>query len=221
VPVCLAASHIAYGSIRMEPVFMVLGQSAAIAAVQAIAQGVDVQRIDPAQLQARLLQDGQVLDFESPPAAAKVSLTKEKLGGIVVDDEEAVLTGFGSTGTTASPFVAHSYRHDGNEDQGAQTARFQPEIPKTGTYKVSIAYTALANRATNVPVLVHHAGGSETITVNQRKKPPVDGVLLPLGTFRFEKGKAGFVEIGNKGTDGHVIVDAVQWLPADAASKAD
>jgi hypothetical protein len=205
----------------MEPVFMVLGQSAGTAASHAIDEHTTVQGIDLAKLKERLLKDGQMLDFESPPAAAKVSLTKEKLGGIVVDDEAAVLTGFGSVGTTASPFVLHGYRHDGDDKKGAQTARFQPEIPKTGKYKVSIAYTALANRATNVPVLVHHAGGSETITVNQRKKPPVDGLLLPLGIFQFEKGKAGFVEIGNKGTDGHVIVDAVQWLPADAASKAD
>ena len=221
VPVCLSASHIAYGSIRMEPVFMVLGQSAGTAASQAIDEHTTVQGIDPAKLKERLLKDGQMLDFESAPGADKVSLNKEKLGGIVVDDEEAVLTGFGSTGTTTSPFVSHGYRHDGNQDKGRQTARFQPEIPQTGKYKVSIAYTALANRATNVPVIVHHADGTETITVNQQKKPPVDGVLLPLGTFRFEKGRSGFVEIGNKGTDGHVIIDAVQWLPADATPKGD
>jgi hypothetical protein len=221
VPVCLSASHIAYGSIRMEPVFMVLGQSAGTAASHAIDENTTVQGIDLAKLKARLLKDGQMLDFESPAVAGKVSLTKEKLGGIVVDDEEAVLTGFGSVGTTASPFVLHGYRHDGNENKGAQTARFQPEIPKTGRYKVSITYAALANRATNVPVLVHHADGSETITVNQRKQPPVDGILYPLGVFRFEKGKAGFVEIGNKDTDGHVIVDAVQWVPADEPSKAE
>src|SRR4029079_18389222 len=46
VPVCLAASHIAYGSIRMEPVFMVLGQSSATAAVQAIDAGGDAQQLD-------------------------------------------------------------------------------------------------------------------------------------------------------------------------------
>jgi hypothetical protein len=64
VPVCLSASHIAYGSIRMEPVFMVLGQSAATAAVQAIEANVGVQQVDYNQLKARLLADKQVLDFE-------------------------------------------------------------------------------------------------------------------------------------------------------------
>ncbi|HUP80583.1 MAG TPA: FAD-dependent oxidoreductase [Pirellula sp.] len=65
VPVCLAASHISYGSIRMEPVFMVMGQSAATAAVHAINEQTNVQRIDPDKLQKKLLKDGQMLDFES------------------------------------------------------------------------------------------------------------------------------------------------------------
>ena len=46
VPVCLSASHIAYGSIRMEPVFFSLGEVAARAAAEAIAHGVDVQDVD-------------------------------------------------------------------------------------------------------------------------------------------------------------------------------
>jgi hypothetical protein len=61
VPVCLSASHIAYGSIRMEPVFMVLGQSAATAAVQALEQGCTVQTIDYARLHDRLAKDKQIL----------------------------------------------------------------------------------------------------------------------------------------------------------------
>jgi hypothetical protein len=64
VPVCVSASHIAYGSIRMEPVFMVLGQSAATAAVHAIEQAVPVQDINMDQLRDRLLADEQVLAWE-------------------------------------------------------------------------------------------------------------------------------------------------------------
>ncbi len=61
VPVCLSSSHIAYGSIRMEPVFMILGQSAATAASMAIDNGTDVQDVDYSKLRQRLLADGQVL----------------------------------------------------------------------------------------------------------------------------------------------------------------
>ena len=66
VPVCLASSHIAYGSIRMEPVFMILGQSAATAASLAIGDGVAVQEVDRAKLRDRLLADGQVLELPRP-----------------------------------------------------------------------------------------------------------------------------------------------------------
>ena len=66
-PFCLSASHIAFGSIRMEPVLMVLGQSAATAAVQAIEQDCDVQGIDYQKLRERLLKDRQMLDWPIRP----------------------------------------------------------------------------------------------------------------------------------------------------------
>ena len=64
VPVAISSSHIAYGSIRMEPVFMVLGQSAATAAVLAIDGELAVQDVPYDKLKARLLADGQVLSFD-------------------------------------------------------------------------------------------------------------------------------------------------------------
>ena len=63
VPVCLSATHIAYGSIRMEPVFMILGQSAATAAVQSIEAGTSVQDLDYSKLHAALDKGGQVLTW--------------------------------------------------------------------------------------------------------------------------------------------------------------
>ena len=62
VPVCLSASHIAYGSIRMEPVFMILGQSSAMAAVMAIDSNIAVQSVDYAALRKRLIEAGQILE---------------------------------------------------------------------------------------------------------------------------------------------------------------
>lgn len=62
VPVAVSASHIAYGSIRMEPVFMILGQSAGEAAVLAIEQGVRVQAVPYEELAARLRAKGQLID---------------------------------------------------------------------------------------------------------------------------------------------------------------
>jgi hypothetical protein len=65
VPVCLSATHIAFGSIRMEPVFMVLGQSAATAAVLAMDADVAVQQVAYETLRRRLLADRQVLEWDA------------------------------------------------------------------------------------------------------------------------------------------------------------
>lgn len=64
VPVCVASSHIAYGSIRMEPVFMILGQSAATAAVLALDGKMAVQDVPYNQLEKALKEREQVLRLE-------------------------------------------------------------------------------------------------------------------------------------------------------------
>jgi hypothetical protein len=61
VPVMLSSSHVAFGSIRMEPVFMILGQSAGTAASMAIEENISVQKVDYTKLKDRLLTDGQRL----------------------------------------------------------------------------------------------------------------------------------------------------------------
>ncbi len=212
VPVCLSASHISYGSIRMEPVFMVLGQSAATAAALAIDDQVSIQKVDYPKLRKRLLEQKQVLDWTGPKRAAGID--PRKLAGIVVDDDAAERHGFEAVSSVVPPFVGRGYRHDGGTDRGRQWARYRPDLPAAGRYNVLMSYSPNANRATNVPVTIVHADGKATVVVNQRKRPTVAGAFVSLGTFRFEKGKAGYVEIGNRGVDGHVIVDAVQWQPA-------
>ena len=214
VPVCLSASHIAYGSIRMEPVFMVMGQSAATAAGLAIERGTTVQDVDYGALKERLLASGQMLDFVAAPSAGGGhGLDKSKLAGVVIDDGEAMLKGFDQTGHTSPGYVGEGYRHDGNTEKGAMSARFTPTLPAAGKYRVAVAYSVNGNRATNVPVTIHHAGGETKVLVNQKLKPKGDAPFHVVGTFEFAAGKEGWVEIANAGTDGHVIVDAVQWLP--------
>ncbi len=66
VPWALSASHMAFGSIRMEPVFMELGQSAATAACLAIDEGISVQDVPYSELRNRLLRDGLILSLEKP-----------------------------------------------------------------------------------------------------------------------------------------------------------
>lgn len=218
VPVCLSASHIAFGSIRMEPVFMVLGQSAATAAMQAIEAKVPVQDIRYDALKERLIADGQVLTWTGPVQKLTVSLDPESLHGIVVDDEAATRTGFDAMSHLIGPFVAIGYRHDGNTDKGHQSIQFPVEIEKAGLYQVRISYTPNANRATNVPVTIHAGDKSHKVKVNERRRIE-DGAIeqrafTTIGEYNFPVGKA-LVEFSNADTDGFVVVDAVQLLPLE------
>lgn len=214
VPVCLAASHIAYGSIRMEPVFMVLGQSAATSAALAIDQKQPVQMVDYPRLRTRLLADQQVLDWVAPARPAGTgSLDRRLLKGIVVDDTEAELHGFETMSTSAGPFVGAAYRHDGNQRRGEQWARFRPELPEAGKYDVQVAYTANPNRGTRVAIKVVHAGGTAGASINQQLLPKIDRAFVSVGTFTFEKGTKGYAEIRNDDADGYVVIDAVRWVP--------
>ncbi|THE13597.1 FAD-dependent oxidoreductase [Bacillus timonensis] len=80
VPVCLSSSHIAYGSIRMEPVFMILGQSAGAAAALAHKNQTTVQAIAYDQLKMELISFGQVLEWDDSIEDDPVLRMKETFG---------------------------------------------------------------------------------------------------------------------------------------------
>src|SRR5206468_10172999 len=65
------------------------------------------------------------------------------------------------------------------------------------------------------PVTVFSADGEKTVIVDMRQPPPIDGRFFPLGQYSFERNGQGFVIVANEGTTGHVIADAVAFLPAD------
>ncbi|MFY1684709.1 FAD-dependent oxidoreductase [Micromonospora sp. WMMD730] len=202
VPVCLSATHIAYGSIRMEPVFMILAQSAATAAKLALDTGAPVQQVDVAALQARLRRDGQILAW--PPTVD---------GEIVVDNRSAGVTRAGVwVGSTAiGGYWGSDYEHDGNTGKGVNRLRFTPSLPTAGSWAVHLRWTADPNRAGNVPVDVVHGGGVTTRVVDQRTS---GGQWVSLGTYQFPAGTAGSVLIRTEGTDGYVVADAARFVPA-------
>ena len=73
VPVCVSATHAAYGSVRMEPVFMILGQSAATAACLSLEDGIPLAELPYELLRERLEADGQILDWQSEESLSPVS----------------------------------------------------------------------------------------------------------------------------------------------------
>ena len=135
------------------------------------------------------------------------------LPGIVLDCSEAEQTGYWSHSTWSERFVGDGYLHDGNAEKGAKSIRFTPNLPQAGKYELRIAYSALNNRATNTPITIYASGGPQTVRIDQRVKPPIDGLFLSLGTFRFDAAGAARIEISNADTDGYVVVDALQIIP--------
>lgn len=129
---------------------------------------------------------------------------------LVVDDldaEQVSLTGSWVASSTISGYVDSEYLSDNNAGKGAMSAVFTPQIPAAGQYRLYMNWTANANRATNVPVKVTYAGGTQTVTVNEQGS----GKWVLLGTWPFAAGIAGQAEVDNAGTNGYVVVDAFRW----------
>jgi hypothetical protein len=217
VSICVSSSHIAFGSIRMEPVFMILGQSAATAAALALDGDLPVQDVPYAKLRERLLKDGQVLEHAEAAASqgtgtAGRPLNPDELPGVVVDDDQAKLTGEWRNSTASPTYVGRGYRHDGNARDGAASARFEAKLPRSGRYEVRLAFPPNRNRSAKVAVEVHHAGGHQMVTVNQKDAPPLAGGFISLGVFAFASDQPAAVVVSNTDADGYVVIDAVQWL---------
>lgn len=209
VPVAMSASHIAYGSIRMEPVFMILGQSAATAAVMAIDGNLSVQDVPYEKLKDQLLKDGQILHYTGPKSARGVDVKKIK--GIVIDDKDAKVTGHWQESGAAKSFIGDGYSHDGNTKDGRCSLRFEPKLEKPGKYRVMLAAPPNTNRASNALVEIQHAGGVQRMKIDLKSPKPAEGVFwIDLGDF--ECGNDTAVTISNEGADGYVVVDAVRWL---------
>lgn len=215
VPVCISSSHIAYGSIRMEPVFMVLGQSAATAACQSIDHHQSVQKIDYKILKAQLIKDGQVLEYSGPYRSPRIGIDPKSLPGIVIDDSQAIKKGNWPSSLSSGHFVGRSYLHDGNNSHGEKSVTFVFQVPEDGTYEVRLAYSQNPNRASNAPVTIFHRNGSDKKLVNQKLKPTINKAFVSLGTYQFSKQTPGKVVIENKQTNGHVIADAIWILPEE------
>lgn len=209
VPVALSCTHVAISSIRIEATWMVTGQSAGIAAAMAAAQGIGVQALPYADLEPRLLAQGQVLTL--PDAY----LPPEPLGGIVLDDVDAELAGTWMESTTLSPYIGSGYRYtgaSGTPNDGSATATFRFTAPEEGIYQINMAYTADASRATNVPVSVSSGPHLNEFLVDQTIGIPDGSVVREIGTVQLVADQESVITVGTTGTTGFVIVDAIQLV---------
>jgi hypothetical protein len=198
--VCLSATHIAYGSIRMEPVFMVLAQSSAFAAQLAIDGNLDVQDVPIESLQQRI---------RSMPLA-----TPEIFDVTVDNDDEGTVKVKGNwKRETDGGYGPTFLLHDGT---GSGTVRFTPDIPGDGSYQVYAYFPKQDRMAQNTSVAVSDGKKTNVVTIRAsdiQVEGQTSGEWAPLGTFTFRKGKKGYVEISTQGANGVVVADAVVWVP--------
>jgi hypothetical protein len=144
----------------------------------------------------------------------------KSLPGIVIDDSEARKVGSWKHSTYSGKYIGDGYLFDDRGMKGEKTLTFQPEFTTSGLYEVRLAYVPNPNRADKVAVRIFHREGDETVYVNQKLMPPIDGRFVSLGQYRFTKGSQWFVMVTTDGANGHVIADAVQFLPEELAKEA-
>jgi hypothetical protein len=210
VPVCLSATHIAYGSIRMEPVFMVLGQSAATAASIAIDANVSVQDVNIHHLQKALqtnpLCDSSVTDIlvdNDDKRHARIS-SKKWL--------KSYLGGYGPSYLIAEPPLVKKT----DKKEKFQTVRFHGPIKNPGRYQVFIYLPKVDNCTDMMKVSVSDGRNVRERILNPRNliiDGQTTGEWLSLGHQDITPGKRPFVEVSNEGATGRVVADAVIWVP--------
>ncbi|KAB7732941.1 FAD-dependent oxidoreductase [Rudanella paleaurantiibacter] len=206
VPVCLSASHIAYGSIRMEPVFMVLAQSAAVAACQAIDEQRPVQDIDIKKLQARLATD-PLLSGQ----AAEVLIDNDDANRVTRSGAWERTTKGGKYGT--SMLVSQS-------DASARVT-FQAANARPGRYKVYLYNPLLqggggnpdqvgrqSDKANRVTVLLSDGKTEKKLTVDQQVQ---NNDWISLGEHALSGPPA--LTITTAGNTAPVVADAVLFVP--------
>ncbi|MBV7529762.1 FAD-dependent oxidoreductase [Chitinophaga sp. sic0106] len=197
VPVCLSASHIAYGSIRMEPVFMVLAQSAATAAVLAIDSNVSVQQADVAKIQ-QLLKNDPLADGSTPE--------------ILVDDNDAAYTTKTGNWQTEN---RGGYGPTLLLDKGnGNTIRYSPAIKKAGSYQVYTYVPRVADHAPVTPVQVFDGRKQHSTAIKSgevKVEGQTSGEWVDLGKYALQPG--AWVELSGKGAKGVVVADAVLFVP--------
>lgn len=206
VPVCLSGSHLSIASIRMEPTYMILGESAGIAAALAIESNRAVQKVDVEELQNRLINSQQIISLEKNPYG--LFNTEDE---IIIDnnfkgfskffgnwiEEETVST----TGRYAMNFRIKPLQSEG-------IFEFHPYFFKTGMYQAYISSPSSQSYSNKVMVKVSHSNG---VNVKEIDQQTAGGKWLNLGNYNFTKGKRPAIQIiGKQGET--IVADAVKFV---------
>lgn len=200
VPVCLSATHIAYGSIRMEPVFMVLGQSAAVAACMAIDQQKNIQDIDVKALQQTLVSnptaDGRTADILCDNADSNA---------VKISGAWQLVTNrcYGASGLKIQQPVS-----------GA-SVEFLLKVPEAGKYRLYSYYDINPTAAPETSFAIQTKQGTTNVSIVHKEvaiEGQTSGLWVQIGELDLNAGEQVVVAILPNGTLGVVCADAVQLV---------
>ncbi|TDB63611.1 FAD-dependent oxidoreductase [Arundinibacter roseus] len=214
VPVCHSASHIAYGSIRMEPVFMALGQAAAAAAVLSLNGGSSVQEISVEDLQ-RSLVTNPLADGSRPEILLDNDVTPDAVHAM----------GEWKKSTEGGKY-ARTQLVDESKGADRKSVRFIPSIPAQGRYAVYIFNPYPGGGGGNPAQYDGKTTGKSSKTKIEIQALKTQKVLtlptqtqvnewIKVDTFEFVAGTDNYIELSNEGADGIVVADAILLIPVE------
>lgn len=196
VPVCLSASHIAYGSIRMEPVFMVLAQSAAVAASIAIDTKSSVQSVEVKEVQ-KIIKVNPLANGSQPE--------------LLIDNDDLVNVKFNGRWVKAEKLHGMYGLSAMYTDDKKASAQFSlPSGTKSGTYAIYVYCPAWKNVSKEQNIVLQ---------LEQKIKVTINPSLHPdqwvsLGQFEIKSNKKQFVKLeSSKVNGGYSLADAVLFVP--------
>lgn len=197
VPVCLSASHIAFGSIRMEPVFMVLAQSAAIAASEALTTG-DIHKVDVRKIQ-ELLNNNPLLDNSKPE--------------VIIDDNPTNIPSGWNLMNKPGGFGATFYESTGNNPV---PYHFELDSIHNGTYKVYTYYQKRPDVVNSINYKIYNGKDTFLSTITKDEVEIVGqttGTWICLGNYEFNNNSKKYIEVFSNDQKGTVIADAMLFIP--------
>jgi hypothetical protein len=218
VPVCLSATHIAYGSIRMEPVFMVLGQSAATAAVMAIDEKTTVQDVPVRKLQHQL-EINPYADWTPPDFV----IDNDEIRYIKLSSKKWNVKSEGGYGRSFLLFDPSEEKQIiQTKEVKVESVRFNAGHRQPGDYDLYIYIPKVDNCSEFMQVVISDGIKTQQRMLQTRRviiEGQTTGEWLSLGQHTVQRGKKPWVEVSTIGANGKVVADAVIWVPVSKPTE--
>jgi hypothetical protein len=180
-------------------------------------QNLAVQALPYPALRERLLAQNQVLALpvlaQMPPEPrGAMGIDPKTLPGLVLDDAQAELKGPWSRSANFKPHIGSGYLHDDKRGDGECSAVFRVQVPKSGRYDLRMAYSPHETRAKNVLLMIQNGRRVVEWRIDQTQPLPSGEAFRSVGKVELEEGLETILTLRNAGTDGFVIVDALQLV---------